>query len=117
MGTWGLGVALGGQPFKLWGLGQGDLGFRGGTWRQPFRFWGLGQGESGLLEDLKGCRGTRVLGVGLGDLPLGFGGWDRGTWGLGVRLGNLPLGFGGWDKGTWGLGVGLGDSTRFEVRD
>ena len=28
-----------------------------------------------------------------------------GTWGLGVGLGDNPLGFGGWDMGTWGLGV------------
>ena len=35
-------------------------------------------------------------------------GGDTGTWGLGVGLGDNPLGFGGWDKGTWGLGVGLG---------
>ena len=41
-GTWGLGVGLGdnlyeiwGQLFRLWGLGQGDLGFRGGTGGQP----------------------------------------------------------------------------------
>ena len=33
-----------------------------------------------------------------------------GTWGLGVGLGDNPLGFGGWDMGTWGLGVGLGDN-------
>ena len=26
--------------------------------------------------------GTRGLRVGLGDNPLGFGGWDMGTWGL-----------------------------------
>ena len=45
-----------GQPFRFWGLGHGNLGFRGGTWG---------------------------LGVGLGDNPLGFGGWDMGTWGLG----------------------------------
>ena len=30
-----------------WGLGLGDLGFRGGTSQQPFRFWGLVQGDSG----------------------------------------------------------------------
>ena len=54
--------------------------------------------------------GTLGLGVGLGDNPLGFGGWDMGTWGLGVGLGDNPLGFGGWDMGTWGLGVGLGDN-------
>ena len=30
---------LKGQPFRFWGLGQGKLGFRGGTWRQPCRFW------------------------------------------------------------------------------
>ena len=61
-GIWGLGWDLvgdnldeiGGQPFRFWGLGQGDLGFRGGTWLgttlmrfggQPFWFWGLGQGD------------------------------------------------------------------------
>ena len=42
--------------------------------------------------------GTWGLGVGLGDNPLGFGGWDMGTWGLGVGLGDNPLGFGGWDR-------------------
>ena len=35
--------------------------------------------------------------MGLGDNPLGFGGWDKGTWGLGVGLGwGQPL----WDWGT-----------------
>ena len=65
MGRWG-------QPFRFWGLGHGNLGFRGGTWGQPFRFCGLG---------------TWGLGVGLG-----FGGWDMG---LGAGLGDNPLGFRG----------------------
>ena len=43
----------------------------------------------------------------LEDLPLRCGGWDKGTRGLGVVLGDNPLGCRGWDKGTWGLGVGL----------
>ena len=30
-------------PFRFWGLGQGDLGFRAGAWGLPFRFWGMGQ--------------------------------------------------------------------------
>ena len=77
---------LGTTLFRFWGLGQGDLGFRGGTWRQPFRFWGLGQGEPGLLGGLKGCRG-----------------WDKGTRGLGVGLRDLK-GCRGWDKGTRVLG-------------
>ena len=50
MGTWGLGGVGRGQPFKpfrFWGLGHEDLGFRGGTWGQPFRFWGLGQAAPG----------------------------------------------------------------------
>ena len=77
MGTWGLGVALGlgvglgdnplgfggwdmgtwvglwGQPFRFWGLGHGNLGFRGGGLGTTlYRFWGLGHGKG--------------LGVGLG---------------------------------------------------
>ena len=63
-GTWG-GDNLDeiwGQLFRFWGLGQGDLGFRGGT--------GLG---TTLMR--------------FGDISLGFGGWDKGTWGLGVVLG------------------------------
>ena len=67
-GTWGLGVGLGdnlyeiwGQLFRFWGLGQGDLGFRGGTWL-----------------------GTTLMRF--GDSSLGFGGWDKGTWGLGAGL-------------------------------
>ena len=43
----------------FWGLGQGDLGFRGGAWGLPFRCWGAG------------TKGTWGLGVGLGDYPLG----------------------------------------------
>ena len=95
------------HTFRFWGLGLGDLGFRGGTWGQPFRFWGLGQGDSGFRGLGQGDLGFRV-----GDNPLG--GWDLGTWGLGVGLGDNPLG--GWDLGfrggTWGQpfrGLGLGD--------
>ena len=61
--------------------------------------------------------GTWGLGVGLGNNPLGFGGWDMGFrggtrgqpfrfWGLDQKHtlgGDNPLGFGGWDMGTWGL--------------
>ena len=176
-GTWGLGVGdnldeIWGQLFRFWGLGQGDLGFRGGTclgttlmrfgdsslgfggwdkgtwglgvgdnldeiWGQLFRFWGLGQGDLGFRGGT--CLGTTLMRF--GDSSLGFGGWDKGTWGLGVgdnldeiwgqlfrfwglgqgdlgfrggtclgttlmRFGDSSLGFGGWDKGTWGLGVG-----------
>ena len=57
MGTWGLGVGVGDNPLgfggwdmgggfggwdmgtdlgRFWGLGHGNLGFRGGTWGQPF---------------------------------------------------------------------------------
>ena len=66
-GTWGLGVGLGDNLYEIWGqlfrgLGQGDLGFRGGT--------GLG---TTLMR--------------FGDSSLGFGGWDKGTWSLGVGLG------------------------------
>ena len=58
----------GGQPFRFWWLGQGDLGLRGGT--------GLG---TTLMR--------------FGDSSLGFWGWDKGTWGLGVGLGwGQPLG-------------------------
>ena len=52
--------------------------------------------------------GTWGLGVGLGDNPLGFWGWDMGSWGLGVGLGDNPLGFRGkhgnleFRDGTWG---------------
>ena len=42
----------GGQPFRFWGLGQGDLGFRGGLGTTLMRF---------------------------GDSSLGFGGWDKVT--------------------------------------
>ena len=63
MGTWGLGVGLGdnlyeiwGQLLRFWGLGQGDLGFRGGTWLGT-TFMGLG---TTLL--VLGA-GTRGLGV------------------------------------------------------
>ena len=53
-------------------------------------FWWLGQGN---LE----------LGLGLGDYPLGFGGWDKGGVGLGatfnfLKPGTRELGF------RWGLG-------------
>ena len=50
-------MGLGDYPLGFWGLGQGnlgfrgDLGFRGGAWGLPF--W---------------CTG----------------GWEKGTWGLGV---------------------------------
>ena len=47
---------LKGQPFRFWGLGQGKLGFRGGT---------LGFGGWDMA--------TWGLGVGLGDNPVGFG--------------------------------------------
>ena len=36
-GTWGLGVGLGDYPLGSRGLGQEDLGFRGGAWGLPFR--------------------------------------------------------------------------------
>ena len=57
--------------------------------------------------------GTWGLGVGLGDNPLGFAGWDMGTWGLGAGRGwdmgswGTSLGFGGWDMGTWFRGHGV----------
>ena len=58
------------------GLTYAHIGGR--AWGLPFRFWGKGQGGLGF-------RG---------------GAWDKGTWGLGVGLGDYPLGFGGWDKGS-----------------
>ena len=47
-----------------------------------------------------GFKGRGGLGVGLGHNCLsGFLGWDR-AWGLGVGFGDNPLDFGGWDKGN-----------------
>ena len=47
-------MGLGDYPLGFWGLGQGNLAFRGGAWGLPFRFFG------------RWHKGTCGLGVGLG---------------------------------------------------
>ena len=66
-----------GTTLYVWGLGHGNLGFRGGTWGQPFRLvGGAGTWELGV----GGTRGQpfRFSGLGHGNLGDLFRFWGLG---------------------------------------